>query len=78
MAITPAIHKKETHISNNKCGNTISHKAITSAKCGIISSTHTLIITSVKEIQTLNGITSAKINKIISICPNKIIRVCQH
>ena len=34
--------------------------AITSAKCGIISSTHTLIITSVKENQTKNGITSAK------------------
>ena len=33
--------------------------AITSAKCGIISSTHTLITTSVKENQTKNGITSA-------------------
>ena len=35
--------------------------------CGITSSTHTLIITSIKEIQTLNGITSAKINITISI-----------
>ena len=37
--------------------------------CGITSSTHTLIITSIKEIQTLNGITSAKINITISIYP---------
>ena len=78
MAITPAIYKKYPHISNNKCGNTITYMAITSAKCGITSSTHTLTITSVKEIQTLNGITSAKINKRISIYPNKIIRVYQH
>ena len=35
--------------------------------CGITSSTHTLIITSIKEIQTLNGITSAKINITIII-----------
>ena len=37
--------------------------------CGITSSTHTLIITSIKEIQTLYGITSAKINIAISIYP---------
>ena len=78
MAMTPAIYKKQPHISNNKCGNAISHMAVTSAKCGMASSTHTLTITSVKEIQTLNGITSAKINKRISIYPNKIIRVYQH
>ena len=45
--------------------------AITSAKCGIISSTHTLIITSVKEKSNKNGITSAKKTKLLSIYPNK-------
>ena len=78
MAITSAIYIKYPHITNNKCGNTISHMAITSAKCGIISSTHTLIITSVKEKSNKKWHNICQKTKLLSIYPNKIIRVYQH